>query len=181
MPKVLVPFAEGMEEMEAVIIVDVLRRAGVEVTSASLKEGPVKASRGIYLLADTTLDAVNLKDFDMIVLPGGAGGTKVLGADPKIADFLQEAKKENKWIGAICAAPSILVHQNILTSEDRFTAFPGIVSDTSGYTGSRLEISGKIVTSIGPGSAFEFSLELVRILCGKESMLKVKSALQVAL
>ncbi|WP_078125230.1 DJ-1 family glyoxalase III [Leptospira alexanderi] len=182
MPKVLVPFAEGMEEMEAVIIVDILRRAGVEVTSASLKEGPIKASRGVCLLADTTLDAVNLKNFDMIVLPGGGGGTKVLGADRKIADFLQEAKKENKWIGAICAAPSILVHQNILTTEDRFTAFPGIVSDdTPGYTGSRLEISGKIVTSIGPGSAFEFSLELVKILCGKESMLKVKSALQLAL
>ncbi|AVQ11951.1 DJ-1 family protein [Leptospira santarosai] len=182
MPKVLVPFAEGMEEMEAVIIVDVLRRAGVEVTSASLQKGPVRASRGVCLLADTTLDAIaDLKNFDMIVLPGGGGGTKVLEADPKIAAFLQEAKKENKWIGAICAAPSILVHQNILTPEDRFTAFPGIVSDTIGYTGSRLEVSGKIVTSIGPGSAFEFSLELVKILCGKESMLKVKSALQFVL
>ncbi|MBW0434233.1 DJ-1/PfpI family protein [Leptospira yasudae] len=180
MPKVLVPFAEGMEEMEAVIIVDVLRRAGVEVTSASLKEGEVKASRGVRILADTTLDRVDLKHFDMIVLPGGGPGTKALGADPKIAQLLKEAKQEGKWIGAICAAPSVLVHQNILTQKDKFTAFPGIVSDVPGYTGSRLEISGKIVTSVGPGSAFEFSLELVRILCGEESMLKVKSALQLA-
>ncbi|AYV54451.1 DJ-1/PfpI family protein [Leptospira kmetyi] len=179
MPKVLVPFAEGMEEMEAVIIVDVLRRAAVEVVSAALKEGPIRASRGVQILADTTLDKIRLKDFDMIVLPGGGPGTKALGGDPRIAEFLKEAKKENKWIGAICAAPSVLVHQNILTSSDRFTAFPGIVSDAPGYTGSRLEISGKIITSVGPGSAFEFSLELVKILCGEESMLKVKSALQL--
>ncbi|EMM96729.1 DJ-1/PfpI family protein [Leptospira interrogans] len=180
MPKVLVPFAEGMEEMEAVIIVDVLRRAGIEVLSASLKEGPVKASRGIRILADTTLDEINFEDFDMIVLPGGGGGTKVLSAEPKVLELLKNAKEKNKWIAAICAAPSILVHQNILTSKDRFTAFPGIISNNSGYTGSRLEISGKIITSIGPGSAFEFALELVKILSGEESMLKVKSALQLA-
>ncbi|EMO79862.1 DJ-1 family glyoxalase III [Leptospira kirschneri] len=180
MPKVLVPFAEGMEEMEAVIIVDVLRRAGIEVLSASLKEGPVKASRGVRILADITLGEINFEDFDMIVLPGGGGGTKVLGAEPKILELLKDAKEKNKWIAAICAAPSILVHQNILTSKDRFTAFPGIISNNSGYTGSRLEISGKIVTSIGPGSAFEFALELVKILSGEESMLKVKSALQLA-
>ncbi|EKO23755.1 DJ-1 family glyoxalase III [Leptospira interrogans] len=180
MPKVLVPFAEGMEEMEAVIIVDVLRRAGIEVLSASLKEGPVKASRGIRILADTTLDEINFEDFDMIVLPGGGGGTKVLSAEPKVSELLKNAKEKNKWIAAICAAPSILVHQNILTSKDRFTAFPGIISNNSGYTGSRLEVSGKIITSIGPGSAFEFALELVKILSGEESMLKVKSALQLA-
>lgn len=180
MPKVLVPFAEGMEEMEAVIIVDVLSRAGIEVLSASLKEGPVKASRGIRILADTTLDEINFEDFDMIVLPGGEGGTKVLSVEPKVSELLKNAKEKNKWIAAICAAPSILVHQNILTSKDRFTAFPGIISNNSGYTGSRLEISGKIITSIGPGSAFEFALELVKILSGEESMLKVKSALQLA-
>ncbi|EMO41705.1 DJ-1 family protein [Leptospira noguchii serovar Autumnalis str. ZUN142] len=180
MPKVLVPFAEGMEEMEAVIIVDVLRRAEIEVVSASLIEGPVKASRGVRILADTTLDEVNFENFNMIVLPGGGGGTKVLSSEPKILELLKNAKEKNKWIAAICAAPSILVHQNILTSKDRFTAFPGIISNNSGYTGSRLEISGKIVTSIGPGSAFEFALELIKILSGEESMLKVKSALQLA-
>ncbi|EMY23617.1 DJ-1/PfpI domain protein [Leptospira interrogans serovar Australis str. 200703203] len=94
MPKVLVPFAEGMEEMEAVIIVDVLRRAGIEVLSASLKEGPVKASRGIRILADTTLDEINFEDFDMIVLPGGGGGTKVLNAEPKVSELLKNAKEK---------------------------------------------------------------------------------------
>ncbi|EMY79082.1 DJ-1 family protein [Leptospira weilii serovar Ranarum str. ICFT] len=179
MVKVLVPFADGMEEMEAVIIVDVLRRAGIQVTSASLKKGPVTASRGVKLLADEVIDKIRIHDFDMIVLPGGNGGTKVLGADPKIVELLKDAKKHGQWIAAICAAPSILVHQNILTNEDRFTAFPGVVSDAPGYTGSRLEISGKIITSVGPGSAFEFALELVRILSGEETMLKVKSALQL--
>ncbi|EMO28117.1 DJ-1/PfpI domain protein [Leptospira interrogans serovar Bataviae str. HAI135] len=94
MPKVLVPFAEGMEEMEAVIIVDVLRRAEIEVVSASLIEGPVKASRGVRILADTTLDEVNFENFDMIVLPGGGGGTKVLGSEPKILELLKNAKEK---------------------------------------------------------------------------------------
>ncbi|MBM9502238.1 DJ-1/PfpI family protein [Leptospira sp. 201903071] len=179
MPKVLVPFAEGMEEMEAVIIIDVLRRAKIEVTSASLKEGAVTSSRGVRILADTTLKEIDFKDFDMIVLPGGNGGTKALSVDPKIEELLQEAKKNGKWIAAICAAPSILVHQNILSKKDRFTAFPGVVSDAPGFTGSRLEISGKIVTSVGPGSAFEFSLELIRILCDEKTMLDVKAGLQL--
>lgn len=179
MSKVLVPFAEGMEEMEAVIIVDVLRRAKIEVTSASLKEGAVTASRGVRLLSDTTIQEVDFKDFDMIVLPGGNGGTKALAADAKISELLHDAKKNGKWIAAICAAPSILVHQNILTNQDRFTSFPGVVSDVIGYTGARLEISGKIITSVGPGSAFEFSLELVRILCGEKTMMEVKAALQL--
>ncbi|RHX89555.1 DJ-1 family glyoxalase III [Leptospira stimsonii] len=179
MPKVLVPFAEGMEEMEAVIIVDVLRRAKIEVTSASLQEGFVTASRGVRLLADTSLDHIDFKTFDMIVLPGGNGGTKALASDKRISDFLIEAKRNGQWIAAICAAPSILVHQNILTNQDRFTSFPGVVSEAPGYTGSRLEISGKIVTSVGPGSAFEFSLELVRILRDEKTMLEVKEALQL--
>ncbi|AOP34194.1 protease [Leptospira tipperaryensis] len=180
MSKVLVPFAEGMEEMEAVIIVDVLRRAKIDVTSASLQEGVVTASRGVRLIADTTLKEIDFKDFDMIVLPGGNAGTKALSADQRIAELLQEAKKNGKWIAAICAAPSILVHQNILTHPDKFTAFPGVVSEEPGFTGSRLEISGKIVTSVGPGSAFEFSLELVRILRDEKTMQEVKAALQLA-
>lgn len=179
MPKVLVPFAEGMEEMEAVIIVDVLRRAKIEVTSASLQEGIVTASRGVRLLADTSLDNIDFETFDMIVLPGGNGGTKALASDKRISEILIEAKKKGQWIAAICAAPSILVHQNILTNQDRFTSFPGVVSEAPGYTGSRLEISGKIVTSVGPGSAFEFSLELVRILRDEKTMLEVKEALQL--
>ncbi|MDV6237132.1 DJ-1/PfpI family protein [Leptospira ellisii] len=179
MPKVLVPFADGMEEMEAVIVVDTLRRAGIEVVSASLKEGPVTASRGVRILADKTLDEVRSDDFDMIVLPGGNGGTRALGSDPRISEILRNRRRNGLWIAAICAAPSILVHQNILTQNQKFTAFPGVVSDAPGYTGSRLEISGKIVTSVGPGSAFEFSLELIRILTDPETADRVKTALQL--
>ncbi|TGK38673.1 DJ-1/PfpI family protein [Leptospira gomenensis] len=181
MPKVLVPFADGMEEMEAVIVVDTLRRAGIEVVSASLKEGPVTASRGVKLLADKTLDEINSDDFDMIVLPGGNAGTKSLASDRRISELLRNSKREGRWIAAICAAPSILVHQNILSHEQKFTAFPGVVSDAPGYTGSRLEISDKIVTSIGPGSAFEFSLELIRILTDQKTAERVQSALQLPL
>ncbi|XDD48765.1 DJ-1 family glyoxalase III [Leptospira sp. WS92.C1] len=179
MVKVLVPFADGMEEMEAVIIVDVLRRAGIQVTTASLKKGTITASRGVKLLADEVIDKIHIHDFDMIVLPGGNGGTKELGSNPKILELLKDAKKHGQWIAAICAAPSILVHQNILTHEDSFTAFPGVISEVPGYTGSRLEISGKIITSVGPGSAFEFALALVSILSGEQTMLKVKSALKL--
>ncbi len=179
MPKVLVPFANGMEEMEAVIIVDVLRRAGIEVVSAGLDEGTITASRGTKLIPDILLNKVNPEEFDMILLPGGNLGTKNLDANPIISQILKNFKKENRWIGAICAAPSVLVHHGILKESQKFTAFPGSVPMQENYTGSRLELSEKILTSIGPGSAFEFSLKVVELLVGAQKRKEVEAGLHL--
>jgi 4-methyl-5(b-hydroxyethyl)-thiazole monophosphate biosynthesis len=170
MSRVLVPLADGFEEMEGMIIVDVLRRAGVEVTTASLKDGPVTASRNTRHLADTTLDAAMGQDFDMIVLPGGGPGAKALEADARIKTILGRMKSSGKKIAAICAAPNVLRAHGVMADTDRFTMYPGMETQAKGgqYVTDRVVRSGNITTSKGPGSAFEFALDLVEQLCGKE-------------
>src|SRR3989338_1140444 len=107
MHKVLVMLAQGCEEIEAVTIIDILRRAGVEVTSAGLDDLPVLASRGVVLLADTTLDLAQHQEFDMIVLPGGQPGTDHLKADKRLIALLQQMAQQGKYVAAICARPAI--------------------------------------------------------------------------
>jgi 4-methyl-5(b-hydroxyethyl)-thiazole monophosphate biosynthesis len=177
MPKVLVPFATGMEEIEAVIIVDVLRRAGIEVVSAGLEEGTIVASRGTKLVPDLFLNDVDPNQFDMILLPGGNLGTKNLNASPIVSKILKQFQEKGRWIGAICAAPGVLLHHKILNDSQKFTAFPGSVAANENYTGSRLEVSEKIITSIGPGSAFEFSLKIVELLVGSQKRKEVEKGL----
>ncbi|PJZ66486.1 protease [Leptospira wolffii] len=177
MSKVLIPFANGMEEMEAVILVDVLRRAGIEVVSAGLSQGPVTSSRGVRILPDVLLSEIDPYDFDMILLPGGKTGTQNLKENPVLGEILLKFSEEKRWVGAICASPGVLLHHNILNESVPFTAFPGSVPKTPNYTGNRIEISGKILTSIGPGSAFEFALKIVQILVGTDKEKEVRAGL----
>jgi len=179
MPRVLVPLAEGCEELEAVTIIDILRRAGIDVVTAGLTPGPVRASRGVTLVPDTLLDHVLAQDFDMIVLPGGKGGAERLAADPRIRDLLVRAADKGDYIAAICAAPRVLAEAGLL-EERRATSFPGILDDIEGITLSRDPVvqDGMIVTSRGPGTAMDFALELVRLLLGEAARANVEAPLQ---
>ena len=114
MSKVLVPLAQGCEEIEAVTIIDILRRAGITVVSAGLDNQTVRASRGVMLVPDTTLDAALKDSFDMIVLPGGQPGTDNLTADKRIIALLQKMAQQGKHVAAICAAPSVLAAAGLL-------------------------------------------------------------------
>ncbi len=170
MIQVLVPLAEGFEEIEGIVVIDVLRRADFEVVTASLGEGPVRASRQTRHVADMTLDEVISKGltFDLIVLPGGGKGAENLAADPRIASLLKKMKEDGKWIGAICAAPNVLLKNQILEEKDRFTLYPGTMTGSHpGYrSDERVVVSGRIITGKGPGAAFEFALALVEELGG---------------
>lgn len=171
MARVLVPLAEGFEEMEGIIIVDVLRRAELEVITASLNEGPITASRGTRHLADTTIEAAADQDFDMVVLPGGAVGAANLEKNPVVADILRKMKSQNRYIAAICAAPNVLRNLGILGQNDPFTVHPATLETGRGGSyqqGQRVVFSGRTITSVGPGSAFEFALALVEQICGPE-------------
>ncbi len=183
MKHVLVPLAEGFEEMEGIIVVDVLRRAGFDVVTASLNDGPVKAARQTVHIADMTLDQAIQKglSFDLIVLPGGGKGAENLAADARIASLLKEMKREQKWIAAICAAPNVLLKHGILGDQDRFTLFPGTMPGRHpGYApDERVVVSGRVVTSKGPGTAFEFALSLVEQLGGAALRDKVAGPLFV--
>ena len=168
MKRVLVPLAEGFEEMEGIIIIDVLRRAGVEVVSAGLQSGEIPGARGTRHLADMTIEKAAEQKFDMIVLPGGAEN---LEKHPTVQALLRNMKAADKHIGAICAAPNALRNLKIIQDEDVFTLHPATLNTGKGgkyVSDQRVVHSGKITTSIGAGSAFEFALELVEILCGTE-------------
>lgn len=181
MAKVLVPLAQGCEELEAVTIIDLLRRAEVLVTTASLDEKPIIASRGTKLIADTTLDQVMDQEFDMIVLPGGLPGADHLNQDSRIHKILNNAVKNNDYIGAICAAPKVLASVGILDNK-KATAYPGVLeaigNNAIEITGAAVQQDGKVFTSRGPGTALDFALEIISCLVGEDKRHQVEAALQ---
>ena len=179
MPKVLVPLAQGCEELEAVTIIDLLRRAGIDVVSAGLDDRPVKASRGVVLLPDTTLDRALAQEFDMLVLPGGQPGTNNLKADPRIVALLQKMAQAGKYTCAICAAPAVLAAAGLLDGKQA-TSFPGSLDNASNVTLSTAPVvkDGRIITSRGPGTAMDFALELIETLAGKAKRDEVEAGLQ---
>lgn len=179
MKTVLVPLAQGCEEIEAVTVIDILRRAGIKVVSAGLDDLPVLASRGVLLLPDTTLDTALHDDFDMIVLPGGQPGTNNLKADKRIIALLQQMARQEKYIAAICAAPSVLATAGLLDGKQA-TSFPGSLDPFPKVKQQHAAIveDGKLITSRGPGTAMDFALTLVERLVGKTKRQEVESGLQ---
>lgn len=181
MKKVLIPLASGVEEMEAVTIIDVLRRGNVRVVAASLTSGIIEASRGVLLKGDTTLgEAMASDDYTMVVIPGGMNGTMaLLNHEPFIA-FLKKLSAKGVAIAAICAAPMILGKAGLLDGK-RFTAYPGVVDPNhypgSSYTGNAVEWDGRVWTSRGPGTALDFALTLLGELMGKETRTTVEKQL----
>jgi 4-methyl-5(b-hydroxyethyl)-thiazole monophosphate biosynthesis len=170
MHKVLVPLAEGCEELEAVTVIDLLRRAGIDVTVAGLKAGVVKASRGVMLQPDLTLDEALQQDYDMIVLPGGGPGSERLAADNRIRDILVSMADKNKFTAAICAAPKVLLSAGLLQGK-KASCYPGVLqqADLPGLDTTQAVIKdGKVITSRGPGTAIDFALQLIESLLGRD-------------
>lgn len=181
MARVLVPLAEGCEELEAVTLIDLLRRGGVEVVVAGLDGQPVHCSRGTVIVPDAALDAVLDDPFDMIVMPGGLAGANRLRDDERVAGLLHRTLDAGGKAAAICAAPQVLEKAGLLENR-RFTAFPGVVEKASGgaktSTGTVIESDGPILTSRGPGTAMDFALELVEQLTDRANREHVEAALQ---
>ena len=174
MKRVLVPLAEGFEELEAVTIIDILRRAGIEVVVASLAGSPVTGSHGIRLAADTPLAALVEQDFDMIALPGGMPGAEHLRNDPRIADFVRRLHDLGRPVAAICAAPMVLAAAGVLEGR-RATSYPGFLE---GGTGEAVVVDRNVITSRGPGTALDFALALVGELLGAAARHSVESRLE---
>lgn len=181
MSKVLVPLAQGCEELEAVTIIDVLRRAGIKVVSAGLDDRPVTASRGTVLIPDTTLDQALHEQYDMVVLPGGQPGADNLDKDDRVRRLLKEMATAQKFTAAICAAPKVLANAGLLAGK-RATAFPGTLEKLQlndvALDAAPVVRDGFVITSRGPGTALDFTLELVEILTGKAKRIEVETALQ---
>lgn len=180
MPSVLVPLAPGFEDLEATTIVDILRRAGIEVITAGLIPGLVQGSRGMRVQPDADLDAVLTREFDMIVLPGGMPGSEHLKNDARIQALLKRHAAGGRYTAAICAAPMALAAAGLLDGR-RITGYPGMVDKLpipgAHYVGEPVVVDGKVVTSRGPGTAMDFALSLVELLAGKAKRDEVETAL----
>jgi 4-methyl-5(b-hydroxyethyl)-thiazole monophosphate biosynthesis len=180
MARVLVPLAPGCEELEAVTIIDLLRRAGVEVISAGLDAGPIKASRGVVLLADMSLDEALTHDYDMVVLPGGGPGAERLDQDARIEALLRRMAAGGKYTAAICAAPKVLGRIGLLAGR-RATSYPGFVDRMHlpgvTYLDDAVVQDGKVITSRGPGTAMDFALHLIEVLAGRAKRDEVEAGL----
>ncbi len=176
--RVLVPIANGCEELEAVTVIDLLRRAGAEVTVAGLEPGVTQASRGVMLTPDVGLDHVADDTFELIVLPGGAKGAERLERDERIGRVLRGQAERSGWIAAICAAPRVLAALGLLSGY-RATAFPGPL-EAHGIQpeDATVVIDGNLVTSRGPGTAMDFALRLIEVIYGEDKAAEVEGALQ---
>jgi len=179
MKRVLVPLAEGFEELETVTIVDILRRAGVEVVVASLAGSPVTGAHGIRLSADTPLGALAEQEFDMIALPGGMPGAEHLKKDARIAEIIRRLHGKGRPVAAICAAPMVLAAAGVLDGR-RATSYPGFLKDAERTTvvADAVVVDGGVITSRGPGTALDFALTLVEELAGPAARQAVESRLE---
>jgi 4-methyl-5(b-hydroxyethyl)-thiazole monophosphate biosynthesis len=177
MPTVLVPLADGFEEIEAFAPIDLLRRAGVEVTTAALADGiHVTGRSGITAHADTPLAAVLARDFDLVFLPGGAG-VKHLRADARVRDLILKQHAAGRWLAAICAAPVVLHDCGLLTGR-RYTAHFSVANELPAILAAeRIVTDGKITTSRGAGTAVDFGLHLVGLLTGAEKSADISKAI----
>lgn len=173
---VYILLAPGFEEAEALVPVDMLRRANIETATVSITGEPVPGSHGVTVLADVTLDDVDLSRADMIVLPGGGPGYKNLGKEPRVEELVRKAAERGLWLAAICAAPTLLGRWGLLEGKDA-VCYPGM---EEGLTGAQprmdqgVAVAGKIITGRAAGSAFDFGLTLVETLAGKEESDKVR-------
>jgi 4-methyl-5(b-hydroxyethyl)-thiazole monophosphate biosynthesis len=168
--KVLVPIADGTEEIEAVCIIDVLRRAGAEVTVASVGALQVTASRGVKLVADRLLEDCLDETYDLVALPGGIPGAEHLRDSTNLTSLLKLQAQQGRWFGAICAAPAVVLETHGLLENRRATCHPAFSEHLKNdeKMADRVVVDGNCVTSRGPGTALEFALKLVELLFGEE-------------
>lgn len=186
--KVLVILAPGAEEMETVISVDVLRRGGLEVVLAGLNgEDPVLCSRNIKICPDTSLAEARARGpYDCILLPGGGQGAEALGASKEVGEMLEEQDREGRMVAAVCAAPTALASHKIGVGRN-VTSYPAPAFkeklESAGYKymddNAVVVVDKNIVTSQGPGTSFDFALEIVQILVSQEKSDEVRKAMLV--
>lgn len=175
-PQILVPIADGTEEMEAVIIIDVLRRAKANVVVASVGDKlEILASRKVKLLADMLLDEAAKSSYDLIVLPGGLGGAEAFTASEKLVELLKKQRESNRLYGAICASPALVLEPHGLLKGKKATGFPALcnkLSDPSEIE-NRVVIDGNLITSRGPGTSIEFALAIVEKFFGRQKAIEL--------
>jgi 4-methyl-5(b-hydroxyethyl)-thiazole monophosphate biosynthesis len=181
--KILVPIADGTEEIEAVSIIDVLRRAGASVTVAGIGNLQIIASRGVRLVADKLISECLDDNYDLIALPGGMPGAANLRDSKELELLLIRQQSRGRLYAAICAAPAVVLQHHGLLNNRRATCHPNFVDqlENTDAVESRVVVDGLCVTSRGPGTALEFAVKLVELLYGEEKAKEVAEPLVLSL
>ncbi|HUB67867.1 MAG TPA: DJ-1 family glyoxalase III [Candidatus Methylacidiphilales bacterium] len=173
----LVFLAPGFEEIEGITVIDVLRRAEIETVTAGLEPGPIVAARKTKHFPDLLLNEVDpAREFEIVVLPGGAEGAKRLAESSLVRTWLSRQRERGQWVAAICAAPMALLAHGWLKPEQKLVSHPTVQAQfppNQMRPNERVVVDGKLITSLAAGSAMEFSFAIVRCLRGNEAVAKV--------
>lgn len=174
MKRILVPVADGTEEMEAVVVVDLLRRAGCEVCVAGIQPGPITGARNVRIVPDAFWDSIDPMAFDALVVPGGAEGTRRLASHPGVLRAARDLHAAGRRVAAICAAPLVLQAAGILDGR-RATCHPGVIGQltAASRTDDAVVRDGTITTSQGAGTATVFAISLIADLCDEVTATRV--------
>lgn len=164
--KLMVPFADGFEEIEAFSITSVLRSAGIDVDMVGVVGSVITGEHGVRVMVDKRLSSIKADDYDGIVIPGGRS-CKTLAKSKTILDMIKQFNEHDKLIAAICCAPLVLVEAGVLDNR-KATIYPGFEKKLSYPRGDRVVIDRNIITSQGPGTAIAFALSIVEFLMGKK-------------
>ena len=178
MAKVCIPLATGFEDIEAITLIDVIRRGGIEVVTAGVGGEIIESAHNVKVIADTTIDKIDADDFDLVVLPGGLPGATNLAKSEEVKNLLRAMDEKDKYVGAICAAPIALKEAGVL--KDKYTAYPGWESNIrkEGYISDQKVVEDKnVLTSKGPATAICFGLEIVKKFAGEETYNQLKAGL----
>jgi 4-methyl-5(b-hydroxyethyl)-thiazole monophosphate biosynthesis len=178
---VLLPIAEGFEDMEAVVTIDILRRAGAKVTVASVGKREVVSATGLVVKADKEITECADESFDMIALPGGMPSARHLHDSETLKKLLVEQNKQGKPYAAICAAPAVVLEPHGLLAGKRATCWPGLAEKLSDQSlvQNRVVQDKNCITSQGPGTVIEFALKLVEALYGAEKAVDLKKRMLI--
>jgi 4-methyl-5(b-hydroxyethyl)-thiazole monophosphate biosynthesis len=175
--KVLVAIADGIEELEAVTIIDVLRRAKADVTVASVGSKKVTASRGVKLEADALISECADNIYDLIALPGGMPGAEHLRDSKELTELLKAQVESGRYYAAICASPAVVLQHHGLLENKKATCYPSMLSQLSEVVDGKVAVDGNCITSQGPGTALQFALKLVELLFGQDKSQEVAKAM----
>ncbi len=175
--KVLVAIADGTEELEAVTIIDVLRRAKADVTVASVGAKQVTASRAVNLVADALISECIGNTYDLIALPGGMPGAEHLRDSSQLADMLKAQADSGRLYAAICASPAVALKPHRLLKDKKATCYPSLHSELDNPQQEKVVVDGNCITSQGPATALEFALKLVELLFDKQKSQEIAKAM----
>ena len=170
--------ADGFEEIEALNVVDILRRCGADIKTVGIGSNKIRGAHNITVTADLDEISIDTNNLEMIILPGGMPGTINLGNSDIVKKYIEYCYNNDKYIAAICAAPSVLGKYGILDGKP-FTCYPGFENACNGeYTAEKVTVCDKIITGKGPGAVFEFAFTLAEILYGNDKVNELKKAMQ---